>query len=105
MNVSVSTIGSTWVVVNWTAPIASGHSPVSGYMVTVNISLVNNQNGDCVEVMCESVEVWVETTSANVSDLVPGMKHVIVVRALSNGTNLQSPPSTQLEVTTHPSGM
>ena len=59
-------------------------------------------NSACVEVECEPTFVMVPSsiTSANVTGLIPGLEHLLVVTALSNGTNLQSSPNNAFNFTT-----
>ena len=58
----------------------------------------------CVEVDCETVEVIAGETLINVTGLLPAVEYVIHVVALSNGTNLESEPSSDLSHKTSVSG-
>ena len=61
-----------------------------------------SNNSTCVEVVCEPSHVLVSvgTTEANVSSLIPSTPYQVVVMALSNGTNLESVPSTPVSFAT-----
>lgn len=58
----------------------------------------------CVEVDCDRVEVIAGETLVNVSGLIPAVEYVVQVVALSNGTNLESDPSSDLSLKTSVSG-
>ena len=61
-----------------------------------------SNNSSCVEIVCEASYAVVDagTTEANVTSLVPSFPYKVVVMALSNGTNLQSLPSTPVNFAT-----
>ncbi len=104
IDVTITAVGATWAVIIWSPPIAQGSCSVSSYLVTATPSM-QPIVGDCVEVECKSVIVQIESVSINISQLIPGVRHVLTVSALSNGTNLKSLPSKEVEVTTANSGM
>ena len=70
--------------------------------VPIPSEIVFSNNSSCVEVVCEPSYVVVDagTTEANVTSLVPSIPYKVVVTALSNGTNLQSLPSTPVNFAT-----
>ena len=111
----------------WEPPSDNGSVPLAGYRISVfpqsssDSDSVNSTYSDCthgsndnetqddiltnsacVEVECELTSVMVSSgvTSANVSGLTPGLEHVVVITALSNGTNLQSNHSNAINFTT-----
>ena len=63
-------------------------------------------NTTCVEIICERIIVTVdaETTRFNLSGLIPAHSYNLIIRSLSNGTNLISDASDPITITTKPYG-
>ena len=110
----------------WEPPSESGSLPLSNYKISAfpfinssnatftlssysNCTISNNETQDdietntaCNEVECRETELIVSShiTSANVTGLIPALMYLLVVTALSNGTNLESEPSNTITFTT-----
>ena len=118
-------IGSTWAHVRWEPPSENGSLPLSNYKIVAfpllnssndtftssysNCTMSNNETQDdteintaCNEVECRETDLTVSSsvTSANVTGLIPALMYLLVVNALSNGTNLESEPSNAITFTT-----
>ncbi len=117
MGLTTSPIGSTWAIIAWSPPTDSGGTGViSIYEVTAvphpfygselgtegdRLALANSS---CVEFDCETVhkEVPNTQTTANLTNLVPGVQYVLTVIVFSI---LQSKQSQQVNFTTQAHGM
>ena len=124
-NLQLLQIGSTWAHVRWEPPSENGSLPLSNYKIVAfpllnssndtftssysNCTMSNNETQDdvetnaaCNEVECRETDLTVSSriTSANVTGLIPALMYLLVVTALSNGTNLESEPSNTITFTT-----
>ena len=129
MNITVLQVGNTWAFISWIPPATSGSIDfISNYAISsvpqptnystdsdtlreaeIEIPMRNFtylKNSACVEIQCEELYkiVSAATTSVNLTELVPAINYSVSVFVFSNGSNLQSRASQQVQFTTETNG-